>query len=145
MSKDAYIEDQTLKSSIANENSLGPITSSSTLDSLKLLSHFYKHDPQHSDAIKKIVDAESEYILHGMKALANSNYLQARFGKGFNSALMLAGVLKQRASERVANQILDEYTPNRRKMLNFARSFTDIPEQEVGADPQAQAEDAEDL
>ena len=75
---------------------------------MKLIGHFedkIKEDPD--KATSKIAKEELKYLGLAMKALNENPALSTRFGNGFSGAMAVSGLLKQRQSERVYKNIID--------------------------------------
>ena len=74
------------------------------LASLKALDHSYT-DP----TVKAIAENEKAYLNQAMKAISENAMLSLKFGNGLEGAMAVAGLLKQRNSQRIYEQALDPY------------------------------------
>ena len=92
-----------LQSSVA-----GDVTRTlSTVDilaSLKALDHTYTND-----VVGEIARNEKAYLTQAMNAINNNAMLSLKFGNGLEGAMAVAGLLKQRNSQRIYEQALDPY------------------------------------
>ena len=92
-----------LQSSVA-----GDVTRTlSTVDilaSLKALDHEYRND-----VVGEIAKNEKAYLTQAMNAINNNAMLSLKFGNGLEGAMAVAGLLKQRNSQRIYEQALDPY------------------------------------
>ena len=95
-----------LQSSVA-----GDVTRTlSTVDilaSLKALDHTYTND-----VVGEIARNEKAYLTQAMNAINNNAMLSLKFGNGLEGAMAVAGLLKQRNSQRIYEQALDPYAEN---------------------------------
>ena len=92
-----------LQSSVA-----GDVTRTlSTVDilaSLKALDHTYSNG-----VVGEIAKNEKAYLTQAMNAINNNAMLSLKFGNGLEGAMAVAGLLKQRNSQRIYEQALDPY------------------------------------
>ena len=59
------------------------------------------------DASAKIAKEELKYLSAAMKAMGNNPALTNRFGSGFQGAMAISSLLKQKQAERVYNKIIE--------------------------------------
>ncbi len=79
----------------------------STVDiiaSLKALDHNYTNE-----VVAEIAKNEKAYLTQAMNAINNNAMLSLKFGNGLEGAMAVAGLLKQRNSQRIYEQALDPY------------------------------------
>jgi hypothetical protein len=77
------------------------------LSSLKLINHFESRSGDDT-ASQKIANEELKYLRAGMGALQSNPSLTSRFGSGWQGAMAVAGLLKQKQSERVYDKIIGD-------------------------------------
>jgi hypothetical protein len=108
----SFDSQQKLEQLITNDTT----PSMSTIDvlsSLKLINHFEeKITADDKSASTLIAKEELKYLTLGMKALENNASLTNRFGSGFEGAMAITSLLKQRQAERlyegIINKVLDQ-------------------------------------
>ena len=74
------------------------------LASLKALDHDYKNP-----IVAEIAKNEKAYLTQAMNAINNNAMLSLKFGNGLEGAMAVAGLLKQRNSQRIYEKALDPY------------------------------------
>ena len=74
------------------------------LASLKALDHDYKNG-----VVAEIARNEKAYLTQAMDAINNNAMLSLKFGNGLEGAMAVAGLLKQRNSQRIYEKALDPY------------------------------------
>jgi hypothetical protein len=79
------------------------------LSSLKAINYFTDTNNKVEPTVKSIADNELKYLSRAMKAISESPALSIKFGNGFEGALGVASLLKQRVGEQYYNAILDPY------------------------------------
>jgi hypothetical protein len=78
------------------------------LSSLKLIGHFEEQIKDgKGGASTKLAEHELRYLRAGAEEISKNGVFQERFGGGLNGAMAVASLLKQRHSERVTKQLLD--------------------------------------
>ena len=96
---------QKLEALITNDTA----PSMSTIDilsSLKLIKHW--EDDTSTTASSKIAKEELKYLNAAMNAMDKTPALTNRFGSGFQGAMAISSLLKQRQAERVYNKIIED-------------------------------------
>ena len=79
------------------------------LSSLKAINYFADPANNVEPTVKAIATNELKYLSKAMKAISESPALSIKFGNGFEGALGVASLLKQRVGEQYYNAILDPY------------------------------------
>ena len=81
-----------------------------TLSTVDILASLKALDCDHKDeAIAEIGKNEKAYLSQAMAAINNNAMLSLKFGNGLEGAMAVAGLLKQRNSQRIYEQALDPY------------------------------------
>ena len=99
---------QKLEALITNDTT----PSMSTIDilsSLKLIEHWEGRTKaaNPADPSAKIAKEELKYLSAAMQAMGNNPALTNRFGSGFQGAMAISSLLKQKQAERVYNKIIE--------------------------------------
>ena len=79
------------------------------LSSLKAINYFADPEFKGDETVKQIAQNELSYLRTAMKAISESPALSLKFGNGFEGALGVASLLKQKVGENYYNKILDPY------------------------------------
>jgi hypothetical protein len=81
-----------------------------TLSTVDILASLKALDYDHKDsAIAEIARNEKAYLTQAMSAINGNAMLSLKFGNGLEGAMAVAGLLKQRNSQRIYEQALDPY------------------------------------
>ena len=104
----SFDSQQKLEQLITNDTT----PSMSTIDilsSLKLINHFEdKIKADDKSASTQIAHEELRYLKLGMESLKSNPSLSNRFGSGFEGAMAITSLLKQRQAERVYEGIINK-------------------------------------
>ena len=79
------------------------------LSSLKAINYFANPEFKGDATVKAIAENELSYLRKAMEAISESPALSMKFGNGFEGALGVASLLKQKVGENYYNKILDPY------------------------------------
>ena len=79
------------------------------LSSLKAINYFANPEFKGDPTVKAIAENELSYLRKAMEAIKESPALSMKFGNGFEGALGVASLLKQKVGENYYNKILDPY------------------------------------
>ena len=71
---------------------------------MKALDHDYQNP-----IVAEIARNEKSYLTQAMNAINNNPMLSLKFGNGLEGSMAVAGLLKQRNSQRIYEQALDPY------------------------------------
>ena len=83
----------------------------STIDVLSSLKavNFFARGENVDPVVKAIADKEIEYLKLAMKAIAEQPALSMKFGNGFEGALAVSGLIKQKVGEHTYHELLMPY------------------------------------
>lgn len=113
---DSYAVSQQLNRTIANESTPSATGTISAIQSLLTLKKANADNDAAMAGINSLLQSEIRYLNSAAQMLARQDgggqLLRQRFGEGLLAASGLANVLKQRQSNRVADQILDRLMDN---------------------------------
>ena len=83
----------------------------STIDVLSSLKavNFFARGENVDPVVKAIADKEIEYLKLAMKAIAEQPALSMKFGNGFEGALAVSGLIKQKVGESTYHELIMPY------------------------------------
>ena len=81
-----------------------------TLSTVDILASLKALDYEHKDSgIAEIARSEKAYLTQAISAINSNAMLSLKFGNGLEGAMAVAGLLKQRNSQRIYEAALDPY------------------------------------
>jgi hypothetical protein len=101
----SYEQNQKLAQMITNDTT-PQMSTIDVLSSLKLIKGFQETKGDENSA-QKIANEELKYLDLAMKSISNHPELSAKFGSDFSGAMALTGLLKNRQSQRVYEDIFN--------------------------------------
>lgn len=104
-----YSQEKFLHGFISNENGNPALTDTSTLSTLKLLSQLSDDRLQDTDdlPLRSFFNNEIRFFKIASKLIKENSLVQQKYGGNMASALALSELVKQRASERAFNKVID--------------------------------------